>query len=169
MSSAYISAKDPSNTLRIFESAFVIFSLVHISQAIMPLILTQGANEGDGIDISSFDLSINAKISLLIYGVTLILLAVRWKKTLKTLYSNQFLLLLIGIICFSYYWSISPDKTLRYSIYSVGTTCFGLYMATRYTLRQQMNLLGWTYGLLLILSVLFASSYSSIWHHGWSA
>ena len=156
MSSVYIPSKSQSNTLRIFEFIFAMLSLVHISQAIMPLILTKGANEGDGVDISSFDLSINAKVSLLIYFITFVLLAVRWKKSLITLYSNKFLLLLVGIVCFSYFWSINPDTTLRYSIYTIGTTSFGLYLATRYTLREQMDLFGWTYGLLLVLSVLFA-------------
>ena len=156
MSSVYIPEKSQGNALRIFESAFVVLSLIHISQAIMPLLLTNGANEGDNVDISSFDLSINAKISLLIYFITSILLAVRWKKTLATIYSNKLLLLLIGIVGFSYFWSIDPDKTLRFSIYTIGATCFGLYIATRYTLRQQMNLFGWTYGSLLVLSILFA-------------
>ena len=156
MSSVYIPAKSQGNALRFFESAFVVLSLIHISQAIMPLLLTKGANEGDGVDISSIDLSINAKLSLLIYFITSILLAVRWRQTLATIYSNKFLLLLIGIISFSYFWSIDPDKTLRFSVYSIGSTCFGLYIATRYTLRQQMNLLGWTYGSLLVLSILFA-------------
>ena len=156
MSSVYIPAKSQGNALRIFESAFVVLSLIHISQAIMPLLLTRGANEGDGVDIGSFDLSINAKISLLIYFITSILLAVRWKKTLGTIYSNKFLLLLIGIVGFSVFWSVDPEKTLRFSVYTIGCTCFGLYIATRYTLRQQMNLFGWTYGSLLILSILFA-------------
>ena len=156
MSSLSIPVKSQGNALRIFESAFVVLSLIHISQAIIPVLLTKGANEGDGVDISSFDLSVNAKISLLIYFITSILLAVRWRKTLGTIYRNKFLLLLVGIIGFSYFWSIDPEKTLRFSIYSIGSTCFGLYIATRYTLRQQMNLLGWTYGLLLVLSILFA-------------
>ena len=156
MSSVYIPAKAQGNALSFFESAFVVLSLIHISQAIIPLILTKGANEGDGIDLSSFDLSINAKVSLIIYFITVILLAVRWKKTLGTIYSNKFLLLLIGIVCFSYFWSIDPEKTLRYSVYTLGSTSLGLYIAIRYTLRQQMNLLGWTYGSLLILSILFA-------------
>ncbi len=156
MSSLSIPAKSQGSALRIFESTFVVLSLIHISQAIIPLLLTKGVNEGDGVDISSFDLSINAKISLLIYFITSILLAVRWRKTLGTIYKNKFLLLLVGIIGFSYFWSIDPDKTLRYSVYTFGCTSFGLYIATRYTLRQQMNLLGWTYGSLLVLSILFA-------------
>ena len=148
--------KSQSDFLRIFEYVFSICSLIHISQAIVPLILTKGANEGDGVDVTSLDLSINAKISLLIYFVTFILLGVRWKRTLATISSNKFLWILIGIICFSYFWSINPSQTLRFSIYAIGTTGFGLYLATRYTLSKQLELLAWTYGLLLILSILFA-------------
>ena len=148
--------KSQTNFLRIFEYIFSICSLVHISQAIVPLILTNGSSEGDGVDVRALDLSINAKISLLIYIITFCLLAVRWKRVLATLSSNKYLWLLLGIICFSYFWSINPDQTFRFAVYALGTTGFGLYIATRYTLSEQLELLAWTYGFLLILSVLFA-------------
>ena len=148
--------KSQSHYLRIFEYIFSICSLVHISQAIAPLILTNGSSEGDGVDVRALDLSINAKISLLIYIVTFCLLAIRWKKVLGTLTSNQSLWVFLGVLCFSYFWSINPDQTIRFAIYTIGTTGFGLYLATRYTLPEQLTLLAWTYGLLLILSILFA-------------
>jgi O-antigen ligase len=154
MSSVYLPAKSQSNALRIFEVLFSIFSLIHISNAIAPLILTKGVNEGDGVDISSFDLSINAKISILIYLTTWLLLIVRWKRTLSVLSQNKLIWILMGVICFSYFWSINSEQTLRFALYALGTTSFGLYLAIRYTLRQQLSLLGWTYGLLLILSLL---------------
>lgn len=154
MSSVYLPSKSQGNTLRVFEVFFSIFSLIHLSNAILPLILTKGTNEGDGIDIKTFDLSINAKISILIYLITWILLAVRWKRTLSVLSQNQFIWILMGVICFSYFWSVNPEQTLRFSLYALGTTSFGLYLAIRYTLRQQLSLIGWTYGLLLILSLL---------------
>ncbi len=154
MSSVYLPAKSQSNALRIFEVLFSIFSLIHISNAITPLILTKGVNEGDGVDISSFDLSINAKISILIYLTTWLLLIVRWKRTLSVLSQNKLIWILMGVICFSYFWSVNPEQTLRFALYALGTTSFGLYLAIRYTLRQQLSLLGWTYGLLLILSLL---------------
>ena len=156
MSSVYLPSKTQGNVLRIFEFVFSMLSLVHMSNAIVPLVLTRGANEGDGVDISSFDLSVNAKISILIYLMTWMLLALRWKRILSALSYNKFLWLLMGIVCFSYFWSINPSQTLRFAIYAVGTTSFGLYLATRYTLSQQMDLLGWTYGLLLIISILLA-------------
>lgn len=156
MSSIYIPSKNYTSVLKIFEFIFSILSLVHISQAFIPLILTKGANEGDGTNISSLDLSINAKISLLIYFVTFILLAIRWKRFFAVFTSNKLLWILMGIICFSYFWSINPSQTMRFATYALGTTAFGLYLATRYTIREQMNLLAWTYGLLLISSILFA-------------
>lgn len=156
MSSVYLPTKSQSSVLSIFEFVFSMFSLVHLSNAIMPLILTGGANEGDGVNVSSFDLSLIAKISIFIYLITFILLLLRWKKFLAVLPDNRFLLLLIGIICFSCVWSINPAQTFRFSIYAVGTTAFGIYLATRYSLSEQLDLLGWTYGLMLILSLLVA-------------
>ena len=80
----------------------------------------------------------------------------RWKRSLAVFSSNIFLWVLIGVVCFSYFWSINPSQTLRFSIYAIGTTGLGLYLATRYTLSEQMQILTWTYGLLLVLSILFA-------------
>ncbi|MGL6337641.1 MAG: O-antigen ligase family protein [Waterburya sp.] len=148
--------KSNGRILSIFELIFSLASLIHLSQAITPLILTKGANEGDGVDLSSFDLSFNAQLSVLIYIITFMLLAMRWKRVLALLSSNKLLWILMGIISLSFFWSVSPEQTLRFSIYAIGTTAFGLYLATRYTLTEQMNLVGWTYGILLILSLLLA-------------
>lgn len=148
--------KSQSSYFKIFEYVFSICSLIHISQAIAPLILTNGSSEGDGVDVRTVDLSINAKISILIYLVTFCLLAIRWKKVLSTLTRNKSIWILLGIICCSYFWSINPSQTMRFAIYAVGTTGFGLYLATRYTLPEQLDLLAWTYCLLLVLSILFA-------------
>lgn len=148
--------KSQSNYFTIFEYIFSICSLLHVSQAIVPLILTNGASEGDGVDVLTLDLSINAKISLLIYAVTFCLLAIRWKRVVNTIFSNSSLWILLGVVCFSYFWSINPSQTMRFAVYAIGTTGFGLYLATRYTLPEQLNLLAWTYGLLLIMSLLFA-------------
>jgi exopolysaccharide production protein ExoQ len=156
MSSVYLPSKSQGNALRIFEVIFSILSLIHISNAITPLILTKGVNEGDGVDISTFDLSINAEISVVIYLITLFLLIVRWKRVISVLSSNKLIWLLMGVICFSYFWSVNPGQTLRFTVYALGTTSFGLYLAIRYTLRQQLSLIGWTYGLLLVLSLLLA-------------
>ena len=147
--------KSAISLLKVFEYLFSVFSLAHMSKAITELILTGGASEGDGINVNALDLSINAKISVLIYLLTFLLLAMRWKRVLGAMSRNWPLLILIGVVCFSYFWSINPDDTLRFSIYAIGTTSFGLYLATRFTLDEQLEIIAWTYGLLLILSILF--------------
>lgn len=143
---------------KLFERIFSIFALFHFSQALTPLILTGGASEGEGggLATTTVDLSLNAKISLLVYFITFVLLALRWKRVLLTLLENKSLWILIGIASFSYFWSVAPADTLRYSIYTIGTTAFGLYLATRYSLREQLDILSYTYGVMLILSVLLA-------------
>lgn len=143
---------------KLFERIFSIFALFHFSQALTPLILTGGASEGEGggLATTTVDLSLNAKISLLIYFITFVLLALRWKRVLLTLLENKSLWILIGIASFSYFWSVAPADTLRYSIYTIGTTAFGLYLATRYSLREQLDILSYTYGMMLILSILLA-------------
>ncbi len=145
-----------NNLFRRFETVFSVFTIFHLSQALLPVILSGGANEGDGIDPSSIDFSLIAKISLGLYAITFILLVLRWKKVFFTIADNKFIWMLIGIVCFSYFWSVSPDDTFRFSIYALGTTGVGLYLATRYTLREQLDILGWTYALMVILSILFA-------------
>ncbi|HEY9767789.1 MAG TPA: hypothetical protein V6C71_04675 [Coleofasciculaceae cyanobacterium] len=147
--------KSKSDIFKHFEFIFAIVSLLQLSQAIIPLFLTGGANEGNGIDVIGLDLSVHAKISILVYLVVFVLLAMRWKRSLAAFSSNILVLILLGIVCFSSFWTINPDQTIRFSIYAIATTGIGLYLATRYTLVEQMQLLTWTYGLLLVLSILF--------------
>ncbi|MGV2828834.1 O-antigen ligase family protein [Myxosarcina sp. GI1(2024)] len=142
--------------LKLFELVFSIFSLIHLSAAITPLILTGGISEGDGINVNDVDLFVNALISLFIYFITFILLALRWKRAVFYVAKNPLILLLIAIICISYFWSVSPSETFKASVYAIGTTGLGLYLATRYTIKEQFDILVYTFVLMTILSVLFA-------------
>lgn len=147
------------NILRLFELVFTVLSLFHLSQALTPLLLTGGASEGDGVDITTLDLSFNAKISVLIYGITFVLLFLRWKKVVAVFRQDKsiwLIWLLLLIVCLSSLWSALPSESFRYSIYAIGTTGFGLYLATRYTIKEQIVIFSWTFGLIVVLSMLFA-------------
>jgi O-antigen ligase len=69
---------------------------------------------------------------------------------------DKLLLLVIAYVLLSVLWSSAPQVTLRRNIVFLGATAFGMYLATRFTLRQQVRLLLWMLGLSAILSVLFA-------------
>jgi hypothetical protein len=63
---------------------------------------------------------------------------------------------LVGIALASAIWTVAPDITLRRSLLLLGTTLFGIYLAMRYSLREQLQLLSWALGLVILLSIVFA-------------
>ncbi len=147
------------NILRLFELVFTVLSLFHLSQGLTPLLLTGGASEGDGVDITTLDLSLNAKISVLIYCITFVLLLLRWKKVVAIFKKDRsiwLIWLLVSIVCLSSFWSVFPSESFRYGIYAIGTTVFALYLATRYTIQEQIVIFSWTFGLIVVLSIIFA-------------
>jgi O-antigen ligase len=134
------------------EQVFTVLSLLQYSGGPLTLILSGGANQEDVVDADYF---LNYVLFLLIYAVTIFLLIARWKKVIYVLSKDKFIWVLMVIIVISVFWSYVPAMTLRRSLTMVGPTLFGLYLATRYTLRQQLQLLGWMFGIAVVLSLLF--------------
>ena len=85
--------------LRIFEALFVRLSLFHFSSALLPLILLGGSSEGDE-SVVNVDLSLVAKVNLLIYFVTFILVALRWKKVLALVSQEIFFWPFLAVVSF---------------------------------------------------------------------
>lgn len=142
--------------IKFSELGFTVLALLQYSQGIVPLLITKGASEGDGVDISTFNYSLNLLIFMMIYIITLSLLVARWKKVVYILSKDRFIWVLIGIAVLSFLWSDAPTRTLTSCIGLIGTTLFGLYLATRYTLKEQLQLLACMYGLAIVLGILFA-------------
>ena len=141
--------------LRLFETYFVRLSLFHFTSALLPLILLNGASEGDGVDVYAADLSLVAKVNLLIYLITFILAALRWKKILNLVTKEVFYWPFLLVAASSVLWSSLPDTTFRGVVYALGTTLFGIYFASRYSLREQLGHITWTLGFIMISSLLF--------------
>ena len=144
-----------SKILNRFEVIFSVFSLIHLSGGVLPVLLVRGASEGDGVDIGAFDLSLVSKVSLLIYFCAFVLLVLRWKKVINVLTEGKFIWLFVIFVFISFLWSYAPDKTFRFGVYGIGSTTLGLYLGTRYSLKEQLKILAWTFAVSTILSVLF--------------
>lgn len=133
------------------EYVFTVLALVLYSGGPLTVILTGGHSQGeDRIALPDFK-----SMQLLFAGTYLIviaLLTLRWRKTLCVLRSNSFIWCFIGLAVASVLWSFEPSVTLRRSIAIVGTSAFGLYIASRYTPKQQLEILGWTFGIITLLS-----------------
>jgi O-antigen ligase len=111
------------------------------------------------------DTVLNGRVSLfvnafylLISFASVLLLAVRWKSTFKTLVkckTSWFLLALIGLIFVSCLWSSSTLITLKRSIVLLQVTLFGIYFAIRFKAREQLQLVCWALGISAFLCFIF--------------
>jgi O-antigen ligase len=145
--------------LKIFEIVFTVLSVLHFTQGLLPIILMRGYNEGESISggsgLASFDLSMVRNVTYLIYLVTFVLLFLRWKKVILLLTKDKHTWIFTIFIFCSFLWSELPGDSLPACVTALGASAFGLYLATRYTLKEQLELLSWTYVLIVVLSLLF--------------
>ncbi len=139
--------------LAFFEPIFTTVSLVLYSGGVLTVILSGGRSEGDVIQ--EFDSSLSRLLFVLIYLVTFFLLTLRWKKVLYLLSKDRWLSLLVGIAVISVFWSSEPTTTINRAVALIGTTLFGVYLASRYTMKEQLEMLGWAFGVAILLSFLF--------------
>lgn len=129
--------------------AFVVFVLLLSSTATFAVLQGTEADSAQGSLVTQAIWSV-------IYSITFSLVAMRWRLLFRTFARNKLLLLLVVIALVSILWSAAPETTLRRSIALVGTTLFGAYLSTRYTLSGQLRLLAWALGIAALLSLFFA-------------
>ena len=143
--------------IELVEKIYIVFSLLSFSGGPLTLILSGGASQGDGKEVLSSSPLLRI-IVLLIYLTALFLLVKfnLWGKVINLLIKEKFILLLVVLAGASVFWSYAPEITVRRSITLAGTTLFGIYFATRYSLKQQLQLLGYTFCIVISLSFLFA-------------
>jgi exopolysaccharide production protein ExoQ len=140
--------------LVLFEKIFTIITLTLFTGAPLVVILSGGASQGEGGGDTDF-VVINI-IFIFIYLIALCLLALRWKKAIETFSQGWLLWLLMGLIILSISWSSLPNITFSRIIAMLGTMIFSLYFASRYTIKEQIELVGWTLGIEVVTSILFA-------------
>ena len=139
-----------------WEQSFVVIYLIIYAAGLIPVFLTNGANENESSNVQDVDFSLNRILFFFNYLVVLGLLGLRWKKTLYTAVSSASVWILIFLAPVSAIWAVDPYKTLNASIAMMGSSLFGLYLASRYSLKQQLTLLGLAFALSIILSFVLA-------------
>lgn len=137
------------------EKVFAVTSFVHYSGGPLLVILSGGISEGEaGDDPTSFAL-INILFSV-IYLIAFGLMGLRWKKVIPVIFKGKLVWLLLVFAACSYFWSAVPDITKTRVVALTGTMIFSLYITSRYTIKEQLQLLGWTFGTIVIASIIFA-------------
>jgi exopolysaccharide production protein ExoQ len=140
--------------ISLFEKPFAILALVHLSGGPLMVILDGGASEGDGTE-SNTSMPPVIFLYLLIYAISFLLLILRWKKVLPLAVKGWPICLFTGLIIFSNLWSYTPSATLNQTLLFTGTTCFSLYLASRYSIKEQLQLLGWVFVVIIVMSLFF--------------
>ena len=139
--------------LSLLEYWFGVGSLLIYSGGVIVLVTSGGQQEYEEV---AYDNSLIRIAYFSIYGITLLLLSLRWRKTLQTLRQDYWIFSLVLIAAISLIWSFEKSNTLKDVFTITGSSLFGLYLASRYTLKQQLELMSWTYGIVIVLSFIFA-------------
>ena len=136
--------------------AFVVLVLLLSSGALIaPLRLEAPLAVKDGLGTQMQEDLVLQIIWFVIYSVTFFLILLQWRKFTYLATRDKLLLLLIGLAVISILWSVEPGITLRRSVALVGTTAFGVYLAMRFSLAEQLRLVAWALGIAAVLSLLF--------------
>ncbi|WP_298915034.1 O-antigen ligase family protein [uncultured Nostoc sp.] len=109
----------------------------------------------DGFTVKDADRSIFRFFFTFTYIVSLSLIALRWKKVTYVFSRDKFIWALIGVCALSSFWSLDPDTTVRRVFALAATTIFGLYLASRYTLKEQLKLCAYMFGISAVMCFLF--------------
>ncbi|MBD2677969.1 MULTISPECIES: O-antigen ligase [Nostoc] len=94
----------------------------------------------EGYTLQEGDRTIFRLLYTLTYGIAFLLIILRWKKVIYVISKNKLLWALLGFCAISSFWSLDPDTTTRRVFGLIGTTFFGVYLASRYTLKEQLKL-----------------------------
>jgi O-antigen ligase len=135
--------------LKQVEKVFVIFSLVFFTGAI-------GVLMNGGTAPSSLQIDLISRLSSYVIQAGTFCLIFAWhRRIIRTVIQEKFLWFLVAIALASVFWSEETRATLGGSQNLIRITLFGVYFAARYSLKEQLRLLAWAFGIGATLSLVF--------------
>lgn len=140
--------------LSVLEVGFVVLALLLFEPGELVGFFSGGGGPPTGLTAN--DDLLRQATWLTIYGGVLIFLSLRARHIFYAVTRDKFLLLLLGIVLLSVFWSFAPEFTLRRGFILLATTLFAVYFAIRFRPYEQLQLLAWALGIAAILSLLFA-------------
>jgi exopolysaccharide production protein ExoQ len=144
--------------LQIAETIFVIFSLTFFTGG-----FGIGATQTTPGIIPD---SIITVIRYFIWVTSSMIICFNWKKALITASRDKVLWILTAIVVGSFLWSDHKILTLLDSREVWQMTTFGLYFAIRFSLKEQVKLVAWTFGVGIFLSTAIALGLPALGKHG---
>jgi O-antigen ligase len=121
---------------------------------LMLLVFSQGWQfplTGDATNTDSMLLRVGI---LPAYAAAMLMLLMSPVGAVKATLRQPFLIVLMGVVCASYFWSIAPDQTARRAFAVVCTTLGGIVIASRFRWAQIAEVTAIAFGVLAVLSLL---------------
>ena len=125
------------------EKIFVVLTLFFFTGAVSGLISTENSLN-----------SVREALICVGHSLTWMFLILRWKQVFTIGIKEKLLWILIGFVCISIFWSDMPMVTLENILPLLRVTIFGLYFAARFTIKEQLQLLSWAFGIAALLSLI---------------
>ncbi len=129
------------------EKIFTVAMLFYSTQALLHFM---GGESDDIAQASGNHLAFAMQAAF--YLVAFFFITLRWKKFISTALSARWIVLLVLFAATSTAWSQHPAITLRRSTVMLASTAFGIYFGSRFTVPQQLRLLGWACALVVFTS-----------------
>lgn len=130
---------------RLIEKIFAVISLFFYTGAIDPF-----------ISETHFLYPIKLVLPNTCLVISSVLILTRWKRVINIIAREKLLWILLAVALVSPFWSDTPMMTLEKIMPLVRVTIFGVYLATCYSLHEQLQLFAWMFGATASLSLLFA-------------
>ena len=145
--------------LLLFERAFTVLGILFFSDSLTALGRTISELTGMSPDLMSTLISL---ARYLVWGITTILLCMRWQVAWSVAKRNKLVWVVAGLSIISTIWSENPIYTNVAVREVIQMTTFGLYLASRFKLRDQLYLIASTLGGVAIISTFFALVFPSV-------
>lgn len=157
--------------LRILEKAFVVFALLYFAGA-FTIILQPDRHADDDIpppnssaavlhlitksnDVDPTERNpLNLGVEIVIYSLTAFLIVRNRRAYLRLAWEMKLLWVLLALAMVSFLWSPVPAFTFRRSLVLIASTSFGVYVGTRFTMREILQILCMTGAIAAIASCL---------------
>ena len=144
--------------LKILEKAFLVFALLYFSQGLTLVLqpddlpqsdeppanisqaMLRSANKNEGADPTKKNV-VKLAVEVGIYLITATLILFQLREFLHLFFQHKWLWSLLALAFFSTLWSDDPKFTVKRGLVLIASTCFGVYLGQRYTLREILRLL----------------------------
>lgn len=149
------------------EKGLFVFAIIYLSGCLFGVVTgSQFVPTSIAAEINTeFSSPVISVIQWGIFAAVLMLTVLRWRIILPVILKRRCLWIIVILALCSIAWSRVPDLTMRRSIALFLTTLSGVYFGGRFTMKEQLQLLGWAFGILIAMNVVFVIAFPSYGLH----